>query len=288
MWTWFLLMAMGLVVGAAIVAAVVIARLQKQNLHRKLRLEIANRGNVPARYELRGEDPQGALAFEFSLGDDPLPLSDPAPAEQAAPAAPAAAPAAPATPPAPGGGWILPADSGKLKGGVQTAMEVSGETANILGSLAMLLPRSLRDPLLQASGSLRRGRGAAVQAQHLSKRKGRFKLKGGAAPPAPKAATAPAARSGPRWVQTPSLPPGESLTLNLVIRLVRAVNGPDHAFQIVSRVVEQRETTAAAEGSVQIAQSPLLLRLLPYGLILFIAAGILTLIVWLLGAGLGG
>ncbi len=282
MWTWFLLMAMGLVVGAAIVAAVVIARLQKQNLRRKLRLEIANRGNVPARYELRGEDPQGALAFEFSLGDDPLPLSDPAPAEQAAPAAAA-------TPPAPTGGWILPADSGKLKGGVQTAMEVSGETANILGSLAMLLPRSLRDPLLQASGSLRRGRGAAVQAQHLSKRKGRFKLKGGAAPPpAPKAATAPAARSGPRWVQTPSLPPGESLTLNLVIRLVRAVNGPDHAFQIVSRVVEQRETTAAAEGSVQIAQSPLLLRLLPYGLILFIAAGILTLIVWLLGAGLGG
>ena len=281
MWTWFLLMAMGLVVGAAIVAAVVIARLQKQNLRRKLRLEIANRGNVPARYELRGEDPQGALAFEFSLGDDPLPLSDPAPAEQAAPAAAA-------TPPAPTGGWILPADSSKLKGGVQTAMEVSGETANILGSLAMLLPRSLRDPLLQASGSLRRGRGAAVQAQHLSKRKGRFKLKGGAAPPAPKAATAPAARSGPRWVQTPSLPPGESLTLNLVIRLVRAVNGPDHAFQIVSRVVEQRETTAAAEGSVQIAQSPLLLRLLPYGLILFIAAGILTLIAWLLGAGLGG
>ena len=56
-----------IVIVVAIVAAIAIARWQRKSHHKNLRLELTNRGNVQGRYELKAEDPDGALEFQFSL-----------------------------------------------------------------------------------------------------------------------------------------------------------------------------------------------------------------------------
>lgn len=274
MLTFLFVVAIVLVIVAAVVAMVVVALLQKQSLQRKLRVEITNQGNVRSRYELRGEDPQGALDLEFALDDDPLPASDLVEVARAPEAGK----------PPKSDSWILPPDSDKLKGGAEAAMTTSGEAAEALGSLGMLLPRSVRTPLLQAASGLRRGRSTATQAQRLSKRAGKLKT------PEARAKAAPGAQRAQVdvqvWVQTPYVQPGESLTVDLLVSLVQAAATPDYAFRVLSRSVEQGEAPPVVEeGNVEIKRLSLFRRLLPYAFIIIITAGILAFAAWLASTG---
>lgn len=271
MWTFVFGIVVVLVVVAAVVAMVVVARLQRLSQRKQLRVEITNRGNVRSRYELRAEDPQQVLGFEFALDDDPLPPSH---LDEVAPA-----PAAGKPPKS--DSWILPPESDKLSGSADAAMKTSGDAANALGSLGMLLPQAVRTPLLQAASSLRRGQSAATQAQRLSKRAGKVK-KPGARGKAP-----PGARAGVQvWVQTPYVKPGAGLAVDLLVSLVQAAASADHTFQVISRSVEdQAAPDVIAEGHVRIARPSWFRRWLPYALILVVTAGILAFAVWLASTG---
>ena len=277
MLTFLFVVVVGLVIVAAIVAAIVVNRLQRQSLRRKLRVEINNQGNVRSRYELRAEDSLGALGFQFELDGDPLPPSDLVEVTQAPEAQKAAK----------SDSWILPPDSDKLKSGAGAAMKTSGEAANTLGSLGMLLPKSVRMPLLQAASSLRRGQSAGMQAERLSKRASKVKKPGAGA----KAAPAPrgAQTEVQVWVQTPYVQPGDGLAVDLLVNLLRSAAVPDHAFALISRSVEQEAApTVVAEGSVRIAQPSLFRRLLPYALIFVVTVGILAFAAWLASTGVLG
>lgn len=276
-WLGFTLVAV-LVVAA--IAMAIVAWLQKKSLRKRLRLELRNLGNVPSRYELQAKDPDGALRFQLTLNGDGLEQRQVFEAGQVTPEAKTEQP-----PPS--------SSTVNMEGVRQTAggaMRISGAIADLLNSVGMMLPPSVRAPLLRASSQLRRGRSTVRRTEQFPDRMARrmrvastskAKARPEAKPVSPKVVST--------WVQTPFVEPGETLAVDLFIRPVKSRQDEFYPFKVLSRSVEQEEAPLVIEeGSVQIAGASRFRRYSPYLLILVIAVVILFFAFFLASAGVLG
>jgi len=169
-------------------------------------------------------------------------------------------------------------------------MRISGAIADVLSSVGMMLPPSVRTPLLRASSQLRRGRSSVRRVKQLPGRVTRrmpsasttkAKVSPEARPVRPKVVST--------WLQTPLVEPGEALNVDLFISPVKFRQDESYPFKVLSRSVEQEEAPLVTEeGCIQIAGTSRLRRYSPYLLILVIAAIILFLVFFLTSAGVLG
>ena len=259
---------------AAAAAVALIARAQAKSLRRKLRLELVNRGNVPSRYELSVGDPDDALSFEFTLDDDPLPQRQFPTTGQTAAAKPVA--------PAPTG---QPAGAAGVQPKLNKAVGFTGTIANSLNSLGMILPRSMRTPVVRLASQIQSGQMKAVRARQVSDQATRVKSMASSRT-APKGQGAPGGQTGPGSVETPFAEPGETQVVDLLVRAIKPGTARQYAFSVRSRSIELEEAPwVVEEARVQISSAGGLARYLPYLFVLFVTAAILMLLVWLAVAG---
>ena len=261
------------IVLVAAAAVVIIARSQANRLSDKFRLQITNRGNVRSRYELRAKDPNDALAFRFTLDGDPLPQRGLSAEDEAPPSDP--------DPPAPPG---QATGEGGVRPKVDKAVGLGGAIASGLNTLGMILPQSIRTPVVRLSSQIQAGQMKAVRARQVSDQASRVKSKA-------KTRTANRRRVEPvpGSVETPSVRPGETVALALVVRAIKASEVRDYAFSIHSRSVELQDAPwVVEESSARILATTGLLRYLPYLIVFAVTAALLILVVWLAsGGGLG-
>lgn len=307
-------------------AMVAIALWQRKRLYRRLRLELANAGNVRSRYELRAQDPRDALAFEFSLDGDSLPGGSVTEAEEVIVAPVEAAP----EPPAVQGPQRLEQGREAVQKGqvaAEQAMGAGGALADLLTAVGRLLPRSIGSPLLEAAGQLRSGESKAKRVQQApgrvaaqAKRVGAavpagtvqgvgnppatgssLVAEGAVAEPVP-AAAGPAVTSAPSagfgaatrtrlrsWVQTPSVEPGAKLQLDLVVRPVKPDKSRHYAFEVLSRPVSGDEAEPLVdEWYIEISGAAGLRRYHPYLLVGALAILAVLVTSWLASMGVVG
>ena len=310
-----------IVLVVAAIAVIVIARWQRMNLEKNFRLEIRNQGNAPSQFELKAEDPDRILAFEFRLAGVSL---SPSPTSQATQVPELASQPQQSVE----AGEVVETrsrmglpDTGQAQQKMQGAMGASRAIADVLSSLGMMLPRSIGGPLLEASAQLRRGRGRVDTVQSMPKRVGdqakRVKAASGSvsgmvgSTPAGTQASAPTrtqdsvpARSEPsapvmqpaaapvaqvaaqQWVQTPAVEPGESVRIDLKIRPTRARSGRLCSFSILTRSLEQEDAPIESdEWTGEIGGVGGLRRYHPYALIASIAIFLIGLAFWLASVG---
>lgn len=330
------------VVILAVLAAVVVARLQKRGRRKQLRLEVVNLGNAWSRYGLYAAEPTGSLVFEFTLDGDPL-LEDgleahgqggggatvphhtttPAPASSGQPEKEKAQAPGEAKEKA-GQAAAQAQEKAKL------ALTLGGAIADILGTVGMILPRSVGSPMLQAASRMRRGQSTATRVQQAPRQIGgqveKVKSASSAAqqvpatpPVQPQAVPLPqempaapafqpgtmpspeqmpaasAARPGvtptaqpiePGWVLTPSVQPGGTLAIGLLVTGPRSNQTQHFEFDIFSRSVEQVDSPVVSEtDSFQIRGVSWFFRVLPYLAIVAVAAAAIVYALWLLNPG---
>jgi hypothetical protein len=273
-------MLVAVVVGIVVVTAialVIVARLRKKRLQRELLLEISNQGNVESRYELRAEDPNGALEFQFSAGGQRLPGSE---ASQVATTEEAGRPVSSPGP-------------GAAAGARQTAdraIGLSGTIANALSSLSLILPGSSGSQLGRMATRMRSTQMKAGRVQRLPDR---ATAAARSVTPSAKASAAQqsstASGETPGWVQTPYLKPGEALAVALRVSFARSAaygQSQQWPFRVISRSAELQEAVPVVEeSSVQMAGGFWTLRYLPYLVILAAAVALLLLAFWLAYTG---
>jgi hypothetical protein len=273
------------VVVAAVVAVVVVGRVRKARLQARVRLELHNEGNVRSRYDLRAEEPEGVLRFEFSLGGDSLPLHGPVAAAPAPTKRQAERPSRDR--PAP--------KSGGARQKANAVIQTGGAVAGLLSMVGSLLPRSVGIPLQQKASEMRRVQAQASYAQQVPNQVAWLKSSAArAVPGAPAAKPAEAApppepsTSGPEftWAQTPYVPPGESLAVELLVRSALPAHNQEYAYQVLSRSADQAAAAlVAAEGRVRIRGGFWARRFLPYLLIGATTVVLLLLVYWLASSG---
>jgi hypothetical protein len=264
-----------IVIGVAVMAMVVVAWLRKRHLQRTVRLELVNQGNMRSRYQLRAADPANDLSFGFSLEGDPLPEEAVFDEEVGAGGA-ADLPVPSRAPVEPGVVSGSPGATGGVLQKADQAMTGASSLAGRLTALGTTLPRPLGAPLMRVASQIQQAQVRTSRAQQAPRRAASFGAKvaaraepragaaadtTGAATPAGSADRVGAAhpdRSARRsvahvWAETPSLAPGEALTLDLLIRSASTSPDQQYTFQVVSRSVEGKDSPpAVAESSVQI------------------------------------
>jgi hypothetical protein len=289
---WVLVIAVAVVVAAA-VALFVIARVRRARLQKMVRLEIANEGNVPSCYDLRAEDPQGGLQFQFALDGENLPVHG-SPGGESARARRAAQES----------GQPAPSRPKPRTGGIQRkagqAMQTGGVVASLLTALGALLPRSIGAPLLQKASEIRRVQAKASYAQQVPTQMAWIKSSAQRAVPAagsrPPVAggqqPAPVASGdGYAWARTPIVQPGEILAAELLIRsLASSTAATDrnqqYAYRVVSRSAEQEGAPLVVqEGSIRIRGGFWARRFLPSALVVVMTIALLLLVYWLANSG---
>lgn len=291
MMVWYVAIAVVVITG---VLLIIVARERRKRLHKRVRLEIANQGNVQSRYQLRAEDPDGDLVFQFTLDGDQLPEqivfgTSRQRAETPAPTAigmPKSAEGAP-----------QPAkQAGGASEKVKKASATGGVVAEMLTSLGTILPSSLGAPLMRMGSQLRRGQAQASRAQQVSARVGSLKPSGApqvgsptVAAQRPAEAVQPAVPANPAgaytWVETPSVPPGGRLNLDLIVKSAPPRADQLRSFRVVSRSLDHRDAPQVVEeGSLPIKGGFWVQRLLPELAILMISLVILIVIFWLASA----
>ena len=196
----------------------------------------------------------------------------------------------------------------QLKGVARFGSAIAG----ILSTLAYLLPRSIGGPLQRASFSLRRGETTLQRAQQVSQQVGRLAPAGGQASTSartPASATggaqaltavgtspqgegpvrmAPAASQAQvtpllETAQTPFIEPGETLTVNLLIKPVKPFQAQHYSFTITSRSLEQSDAPPALEqGNVQVTALPWYRRYWLPALVTLLGGGLTFTLVWFL------
>jgi hypothetical protein len=299
MLTWIV----AVVIIVAAVAMFVIARWQKKGLQKNLRLEIRNQGNVPSHYELEAEDPDGVLAFEFRSAGVRL--------SEGAGSVPETRQVVRSVqkdqPPPPSASAGEPPSTAQIQQKAKQAMGLSKTLADLLGSIGMILPRSIGSPLLQASTQLRRGQSRVEQAERLPRRvSGQAKrvkvvprsTPGTASTSAQTGTTSGAAAAqhatasdtqapGQQWVQTPVVRPGESLKLDLLVKPIKARSDQLYSLSIRSRSLEQEDAAVITEEwAGQIKGVGGMRRFHPYLLIVALSILILLLAFWLASLGI--
>ncbi len=250
-------------------------RQQRKGRRKAFLLDIINEGNIQSGYLLRGEDPQQALRFRFSLGDVMLPSvhGEGVSARQIGPGSTGAEPAPAGTPPTPQP-RPAPAPPKPKKGMLDTAKRatrVGTALASALSALGSLLPRSIGTPVQRTAAKMQRGSSAVSRAEQVPMWLGKAKAEvqrpsappeAEVAPPQPQPTAAPAEQktrppaapapdSGAptgEWVQTPPVAPGETLTLTLLVEPLRWPRRTQtFAFSILSRPTGQRDAPPVVE-----------------------------------------
>jgi hypothetical protein len=297
-----------LVVTGVALGAVAVYR--QRHVGRRVRVELTNLGNVESRYQVRAEDPEDSLEFEFSLNGRRL---DPAMAPEAVPAAetqPAAHPKPAATPP---GQSPYKKPSGVFAA-AEGAVGAGGAIAGFLGTIGLLLPRSIGAPLLRMSSQLRgrqssvaRVRAAPMQVGRVARyvprplarlRKlrpaGRSSGQAPAAGTAPGSGQAPVASSArtavaaviPGWLETPAVLPGDTMSVELLVRATLSDPHQKRSYRVLSRAAGIDDAAPVVEqGSVLFRGGFWTRRFAPYLAILVTAALLLLLAFWLASAG---
>lgn len=283
---WFLLIFIVLLMVAGMLLA---ASLRKRYLQRTVLLELVNQGNVRSRYQLRAADWAGALAFRFSLAGDRLPVVEVFEGDRRE--VPAVAPALErmAAP------RLAPAGTPGAMGGLQKAdqvMRTGSVWASTLSALGTMLPHALGAPLLRAASRIQQGQIRVGRVQQAGRQVGSLGAKA-AAHAGPKVAPSEApVRSAGRgeaqpWAETPSVAPGEALTLELLILSASASKDQQHSFEVVSRSIEGGdETQVVQEGSVLIRGGFWARRFVPQLIILALAVLALLLVTWAASEGI--
>jgi hypothetical protein len=296
-----------------ILALVVVSALRRRRLQQRVRLEITNGGNIQSCYALRAEDPEGALKFQFSLDGRSLPRQAALEAEEASrrkatgQAGSRRAGTGPTQDPS-----QQPAQGGGPAGGIVQAADgalgAGAGLAGFLGTLGLLLPRSIGGPLLSLSARMRTQQVAVARVRYAPAQAARVKRfvpwrlrRMGSTGRSRQAGRASQARQDDAtpWVQTPSVLPGETLSVSLRIRAAGSARSR-HAsggakqggksqgrlYRVISRSVEQEEGAAVvAEGTVQVLGGFWAHPFLPYVLIVASAVALLALAYWLTSGG---
>jgi hypothetical protein len=285
MMVWYVAIAVVVITG---VLLIIVARERRKHLRKRVRLEIANQGNVQSRYQLRAEDPDGDLEFQFTLDGDQLPEQIVFGASGQRAEAPASAVVGM---PISAKGTPQPVkQSGGAQEKVKKASAAGGVVAEMLTSLGSILPSSLGAPLMRMSSQLRRGQAQASRAQQVSARVGSPQVGSPtAAAQRPAEAVQPTASAHPAgsytWVETPLVPPGGRLNLDLIVKSAPPRDDQLRSFRVVSRSLEQRDAPQVVEeGSLPIKGGFWVQRLLPELAILTISLVILIVVFWLASA----
>jgi hypothetical protein len=268
-----------IIVILSIVALAITARVRKQRLERRIRVELTNQGNIGSRYELRGDDPDGVLAFHFALRGDTLPVGRMAEEKEGRKTGltPVAAP--------------TPEETGKPGAGLQEkageAMGCSNSLLNMLLDVSLILPSSIRAPVMRVASQMRRGQTTAYRIQRVPQQAARIKRVGSRAPVATSRHEAAVSRiTGPLWAQTPSVAPGETLSIDMLIRPIHPGKSRTQPYRLFSRSVEQGEAEPAIqEGTVQIWGGFWTLPYAPYLTIAGTAIALLVVAYWLTSNG---
>jgi VWFA-related protein len=261
-------------------------------------VEISNQGNHRSRYELRAEDPSGALKFEFMLND--ASLAHYVAADRVQTPTPAAKPAR-----ATAG---TPANGSRLKEAEKKVGQAQGAAAGVgtwLMDLSRLLPGSAGRSARQASAQVGR---VQQNVRTVSEQPGRAQravgrvvpMKAMGQPAASTSAAAPARTetaviAGPAaeparkaaagWSLTPFVEPDQSLTVELLVSPARTPRSQHYPFRLLSRTAEDSQAAPVIEhASVALAGVPLLRRLLPPMFLLMSLALAATLIWYVLSA----
>jgi len=252
----------------SVIGLVIIAKTQKRRRRQIYQLGISNLGNVRSRYELRVEEPMGALEFQFTLNGVKLPQR-PVPQATKTVAEAAIAPPASARSPA------SPAREGVGQRAGQ-AMRTGSAITKIVSSISAILPRSLGAPLQRAIRPVRKAQSTASRVTRLPTKVTRVMPA-----PSPTRSTAPPTRAparpqtvpvtlaphlvGETWSQTPFAEPGKTLTIDLLIAPLNPYQTRNYSFKVISRSLDQEDPPLVVEeGSVQIVGISWFRRLLPY------------------------
>jgi hypothetical protein len=274
------------IVVAAAAALWAVARVRKSRLQKRVRLEITNEGNVQSRYDLRAEDSQGALYFEFILDGDSLPVYGSVAAGKSAEAGESGRSA----PPSPA------AKAGGIQQRAGRAIQMSNAVAGFLSAAGAMLPRSVGTPLQQKASEIRRVEARASYVQQAPNRMAWLKSPASKIAPSPvpgrpspvEQQPGPIAQGdGLVWAQTPSVQPGEILALDLLIRSILPARGQQYEYRAVSRSAEQASAPPVIkEGVVEIRGGFWARRYLPSLIVLAMATALLLLVFWLASTSL--
>jgi hypothetical protein len=267
---------------AAIVAVVLIARWQRKARRSLVKVFLTNEGNLRGRVNLRGESSGSELTFRFALNGASLPVTyTPGPSAMGAAAGPPAVAYAPAAQEAPAS-YTVPEPSG---------LPLASLVADLLMGVGYILPGSAGQSLMGAASRIRYGQAVTDRAGKVVGRVSAVagstaktgqqiasKVGGGAAAagPAgnPQTAQGVTAASGTAvtWWQTPLLEPGETLELGMTITPAGSAGTQMAGFRIVSRAAESDDAVAVVnEATVRIGGASGLGRWIPYISVIFLA-----------------
>jgi hypothetical protein len=261
------------------VAMVVAARIRDRRLERTVRVEITNRGNVKSTYQLRVDDPDDVLSSRFLMDGDPLPglasfVDDPEDQEPAQAV------------PSIGKGPEAPQKSEAMKTAA-AAQEAGSGLARVLASLGSALPRSIGGPLLKASSQLRQGQSRVRRVQWYSGMGASLRRRMGAVPREPVGMQSLRRASSQAWSETPSVSPGYTLAVDLVLRSAGSHERQVRPFQVISRSVSGPDAPLVIkEGEIEIQGGFWARHFLPRALLLVVAGALLALTAGLASAGI--
>jgi hypothetical protein len=270
---------------------------QRRRYERKALIEIENLGNVLSPFRLRAEHPSGELQFsllfdEIELEYETIPTAAAEPEAQVQEEGPATSARSPSSAKA------------ALKDTRKKAAQARGFSyfiANLLGTIASILPHSMAAPLRRIVGQLRQKQAAVSRIERAPRQMtqtagqaGRMLRK----KPSARAKAAQKTAQGPQpaalaiaeeiWSETPEVGPGESIALELTINpFKRPRQTRDYSITFLSQVIgEQEAPTVSAIYDLTIEQVSPIRHILPYILIAVLFTAEIALI-WFLVTSTG-
>lgn len=295
------------IVGLALMGSA--SRASKNKLFRVVGVELTNNGNTSMRYELRADDPNTALGYEFSLNGSPLSqrqVIEALPSSQAsAGAAVATGTPVPATAAATSTAAAPKGKGGNPVGSARSALRVGSTIGGVLSSIGYYLPGSLGSTISGLGYNLSGGEHAVSRVErevstvkHVG---GEVTSLGGKPAQSPVASSTPSTTStvtqaktaAPAmgitrlWAQTPPIDPGQTLPVSLTMRPLKGQGGQQYFFRVISQAIDAEDSTPVIEqGNITIKGISFLRRLLPF--FIFIATlGLMAMLVALLAFTIG-
>jgi hypothetical protein len=228
---------LAVLVGLALALALTIWR--RKRTERKLRIELANLGNIETGYWLRLEDPTGELQVRFIYKRKLLPLVS---AASAAPAPAAAYAFAPA-------GEVPDVSPPSTRPGFQ-GFNLAGSLSSMLTSLGSFLPGQFGRPLMRAGGRIS---SMQMKTRYYQGKAGRTQAFFSGGKRAQRVGTAPAEALpvvSELWAVTPPVSPGEKLQIQILLRSGWAQQDQIWPFRLLSGPAE----TASLQPVIQEGQ----------------------------------
>lgn len=233
-WAWIVLLFVLGVVTILLISAII--SWQKRMAQLRYEIELHNAGNVASRYALQAEAPQGGLDFLFMLRGMALHGGSVTGTQETV------------TKDRDRGGSKKTSPRGNAKRG-KGLLNFASTISGLLISLGNLLPYNVGVYLIRIGSKLRRGQGAAERMGRVSGQMSRQVGEvggGGNASSRSDRPAAPEPAPASSWVETPSISPGETLTLELLISPENPYRAQRLACLLRSRPLERDGDAAPA------------------------------------------